>query len=114
RGRPGLLQRRGPDLHRRPAGRGGGVGRATPRGPPVTAVGERAPDFTLTDQNGRQVTLSEAVTQRHALLVFFPFAFSSICTGELLEIQLNIHRFDNDRVLTYGISCDAQESLRAW
>lgn len=80
----------------------------------MTAVGERAPDFTLTDQNGRQVTLSEAVTQRHALLVFFPFAFSSICTGELLEIQLNIHRFDNDRVLTYGISCDAQESLRAW
>lgn len=82
--------------------------------PGAPQVGQTAPDFTLTNQRGEPVTLSAAVADRHALLVFFPFAFSSICTGELLEIQLNIHRFDNDRVLTYGISCDAQESLRAW
>lgn len=78
-------------------------------------VGEQAPDITLKDQHGTPVTLSDEVAQgRRALLVFFPFAFSSICTNELLEIQLNIDRFDNDRVRPYGVSCDASFALKAW
>lgn len=84
---------------------------------PATAypqVGETAPDLTLPDQNGQTLTLSEAVRDRHALLVFYPFAFSSICTGELLEIQLNVDEFVNDRVQVYGISCDPQHAIRAW
>lgn len=79
------------------------------------AVGDPAPDFTLTDQHGHQHTLSTAVGgRRHALLVFVPFAFSGICTGELVEVQLNIDRFVNDRVQVYAVSCDPLESLRAW
>jgi peroxiredoxin (alkyl hydroperoxide reductase subunit C) len=77
-------------------------------------VGDPAPDFTLTDQGGQAHTLSEVTRDRHALLVFFPFAFSGICTGEMLEIQLNIDRFVNERVQVYGISCDPRESLRYW
>jgi peroxiredoxin (alkyl hydroperoxide reductase subunit C) len=77
-------------------------------------VGDRAPDFELLDQRGCPVRLSEAVADKHALLVFFPFAFSGICTGELLEIQLNIDRFVNDKATVFGISCDARESLRYW
>lgn len=77
-------------------------------------VGDTAPDFTLTDQTGATVTLSQAVADRHALLVFFPFAFSSICTGELLEISLNIDEFVNDRVNVYAISCDPRHSQAAW
>ncbi|HLS44332.1 MAG TPA: peroxiredoxin [Ornithinicoccus sp.] len=85
-------------------------------GAPVVApvVGDLAPDFTLTDQHGGEVTLSEVVRERHALLVFFPFAFSSICTGELLEIQLNVDEFVNDRVNVYGISCDPTHAQAAW
>lgn len=78
------------------------------------ALGAPAPDFSLTDQNGQQVTLSEVVADRHALLVFYPFAFSSICTGELLEIQLNVDMFVNDRVQVYGLSCDPSPALRTW
>ena len=77
-------------------------------------VGEPAPDLTLPDQHGEPVTLSEAVRDRAALLVFFPAAFTSICTGELLEVQLDIDRFANDRVQVHGISCDPTSSLRAW
>ncbi|MFK5583821.1 MULTISPECIES: peroxiredoxin [unclassified Serinicoccus] len=77
-------------------------------------VGTSAPDFSLPDQSGRRTTLSSAVADRHALLVFYPFAFSSICTGELLEIQLNVDEFVNDRVQVYGISCDPTHALRAW
>ncbi|SRR5699024_6841744 len=80
----------------------------------VPAVGQPAPDFTLTDQTGAVVTLSEVTRDRHALLVFFPFAFSSICTGELLEIQLNVDEFVNDRVNVYAISCDPRHAQAAW
>lgn len=86
---------------------------ATPVGG-APQVGEAAPDFTLTDQRGEPVTLSTAVADRHALLVFFPFAFSSICTGELLEIQLNVDEFVNDRVNVYAISCDPRHAQAAW
>lgn len=76
--------------------------------------GDRAPALSLPDQYGEPLTLAEAVADRHALLVFYPFAFSSICTGELLEIQLNIDEFVNDRVQVYGVSCDPTHSLKAW
>jgi len=77
-------------------------------------IGGRAPELALVDQAGELHTLSTVVADRHALLVFYPFAFSSICTGELLEIQLNIDEFVNDRVQVYGISCDPAPALRAW
>ncbi|MFJ6132705.1 peroxiredoxin [Janibacter terrae] len=78
------------------------------------AVGAHAPDFTLRDQNGRDVTLSEHLGERAVLLVFYPFAFSGICTGELGEIRDDLGRFESDRVTTWAISCDPMFSLRAW
>lgn len=75
---------------------------------------EPAPDFTLRDQYGVEHTLSSVVADKCALLVFYPFAFSGICTGELLDIQLNIDRFENDRVQVLGLSCDASPALKSW
>lgn len=83
-----------------------------PAGSPMQ--GDRAPDLTLPDQQGEPFTLSQAVADRPVLLVFFPFAFSSICTGELLEVQLNIDEFDNERVQVVGISCDSPYALKHW
>lgn len=77
-------------------------------------AGDPAPDFTLRDQYGAAHTLSDVVKHKNAMLVFFPFAFSGICTGELLEIQLNIDRFENDAVQVFGISCDASPALKSW
>ncbi|WP_130013636.1 peroxiredoxin [Serinicoccus sediminis] len=82
--------------------------------PAPPQVGQQAPELVLTDQSGERHTLSTVVADRHALLVFYPFAFSSICTGELLEIQLNIDEFVNDRVQVLGVSCDPPPALRAW
>ncbi|GAA5157130.1 peroxiredoxin [Ornithinimicrobium tianjinense] len=81
---------------------------------PGLGPGDRAPELVLPDQHDDPVRLSELVADRHALLVFFPFAFSPICTGELLEIQLNIDEFVNDRVQVVGVSCDPRHALRAW
>jgi len=84
-------------------------GRDTP-----LSVGDLAPDFTLLDQSGSTFTLSSARADRAVLVVFFPFAFSGLCTGELTEIRDDLGRFDNDRVQVVAISCDPSFSLRAW
>ncbi|MGL5858045.1 MAG: peroxiredoxin [Angustibacter sp.] len=79
---------------------------------PGPEVGAAAPDFTLKDQQGQDVTLS--TLDRAALLVFYPFAFSGICTGELCQIRDDLSAFENDAVRVMGISCDPMWSLRAW
>ena len=77
-------------------------------------VGDVAPDFTLKDQNGVDVSLSALRGQKNVLLVFYPFAFSGICTGELHEIRDDLGSFVGDDVEVLTISCDPMFSLRGW
>lgn len=77
-------------------------------------VGSIAPDFTLTDQNGEELTLSELVEDTPVALVFFPLAFSGICTGELCELRDNLAIFDDAKVRLVGISVDSTFALKAW
>ena len=53
---------------------------------PVEA-GQEAPDFTLRDQNGSEVTLSAFRGEKNVVLVFYPLAFTPTCTGELCAIR---------------------------
>jgi len=85
---------------------------ATPTAP--IAVGEHAPDFTLKDQNGQDVTLSSFRGDKNVVIVFYPFAFSGICTGELCEIRDDLASFVSDDVQVLAISCDHMFSQRAW
>lgn len=78
------------------------------------SVGDTAPDFTLRDQNGADVHLGSFVGEKAVLLVFYPFAFSGICTGELGEIRDDLGSFVSADVATLAISCDPMFSLRAW
>ncbi|MDE9367512.1 peroxiredoxin [Luteipulveratus sp. YIM 133132] len=80
----------------------------------VPAVGAVAPEFTLPDQYGQPTALADLRDGRAALLVFYPFAFSRICTSELAAVQRELDRFQGDRVRTVGVSCDAVYSLKAW
>ncbi len=73
-----------------------------------------APDFTLADEHGQQVSLADFRGHKGVLLVFYPFAFSGICTGELGAIQDDLGRYQNDRVQVLAISCDPMFTLRAW
>ena len=50
-------------------------------------VGDTAPDFELEDQNGKKVKLSQFKGKKNVILVFFPFAFSPVCTNELGELK---------------------------
>lgn len=78
------------------------------------AVGSEAPDFTLKNHNGEEVTLSDFRGKKNVVLVFFPMAFTGICTGELCEIRDNSSIFVSDDVQVLGISCDTSASQKAF
>ena len=77
-------------------------------------VGTEAPDFTLNDYNKEQVKLSDYRGQKNVLLVFYPFAFSGICTGELCQLRDEFADYDGKGVQVLGVSVDTPFSLKAW
>jgi peroxiredoxin len=79
------------------------------------AVGAHAPDFTLADQHGGSVTLSESGALGHnVLLVFYPFAFTGTCTGELAAMRDRLGELTNDTTDLIAVSCDSMYSLRVF
>ena len=78
------------------------------------AVGAEAPDFTLPDYNKEQVSLSDFRGKKNVLLVFYPFAFSGVCQGELCQVRDDLADFQNDDVQVLGVSVDTPFSLKAW
>src|SRR5689334_8839608 len=77
-------------------------------------VGTEAPDFTLKDQNNEEVTLSSFRGDRSVLVVFYPFAFSGICTGELTAVRDDLASFQNPDVQILAVSVDHPFALKAW
>lgn len=80
-------------------------------------LGEIAPDFTLkTRSNGenRDVTLSAHRGKEHVVLLFFPGAFTPVCTAELCDVSGGIAQYTGLNAVVYGISTDSRYSLEAW
>ena len=77
-------------------------------------VGAPAPEFTLPDQYGQPISLSETLADKSVLLVFYPFAFSGVCTGELNGFRDRLGDFETDTTTLLTISCDPMYSLRAF
>jgi len=71
-------------------------------------IGDLAPDFTLPNQFGEDVTLSQFRGVKPVVLVFYPLSFSGICTGELCEIRDNFARFESNEVELLAISVDSK------
>lgn len=79
----------------------------------VPAVGEPAPDFELSNQFGEPIRLSD-LRGRSVVLVFYPFAFSGICTGELCELRDNLALFEDAGAVVLGVSVDSKFVQRAY
>jgi peroxiredoxin len=79
----------------------------------VPAVGELAPDFELVNQFGEPVRLS-GLRGRNVVVVFYPFAFSGICTGELCEIRDNLALFEGADAAVLAVSVDSKFAQRAY
>jgi mycoredoxin-dependent peroxiredoxin len=77
-------------------------------------VGDRAPDFELTDQHRGLVRLSSYAGRKAVLIVFYPFAFSGVCTGELSGLRDRLGDFETDRSTLVTASCDPVFTQRAF
>jgi mycoredoxin-dependent peroxiredoxin len=75
-------------------------------------TGQPAPDFTLRNQHGQDVALADFRGRKNVVMVFYPWAFSGVCSGELAEIRDNLADLQNDASELVAISCDAMYSLR--
>ena len=71
-------------------------------------IGDDAPDFSLANQFGETVTLSDFRGKKPVVVVFYPLSFSGICTGELCELRDNFARFERDGVELLAISVDSK------
>lgn len=79
----------------------------------MTDVGQQAPDFTLRDQDGQKVTLSELRGQT-VVLVFYPLDWSPGCTDHLNIYQEVLGDFEAQGARLYGISVDSAFSHKAF
>lgn len=76
--------------------------------------GTKAPDFELKNQHGELIKLSDFRGEKNVVLVFYPFAFTGVCTGEVCEIQKELPRLQNDSVQVLGISNDSPFAQRVF
>jgi peroxiredoxin len=77
-------------------------------------VGELAPDFELRDQHGTPVRLSDRRGAKNVVLVFYPFAFSSVCSGEMCALRDSFPEVSRPDVELMAVSVDTTFSLRTW
>ncbi|MGK2881453.1 MAG: peroxiredoxin [Mycobacterium sp.] len=77
-------------------------------------AGAPSPDFTLKDQNGQRITLSDFQGKKNVLLVFFPLAFTGICQGELDEIRDRRSEYDTDDTTTLAVSVGPPPTHKVW
>lgn len=76
-------------------------------------IGEQAPAFEVPSTSGGSLSL-ESLRGRNVVIVFFPFAFTGICTGELCTLRDRELDFRSDEAAVLGISCDSRQTLQAF
>lgn len=77
-------------------------------------VGEQAPDFELKDQHGSPVRLSSFQGTKNVVLVFYPLAFSGVCSGELSALRDDFPEITREDVELLTVSVDSTFVLRTW
>ncbi|GHA91841.1 MULTISPECIES: peroxiredoxin [Streptomyces] len=73
-----------------------------------------APDFELKDNHGRTVKLSDFRGEKNVVLLFYPFAFTGVCTGELCALRDELPKFENDDTQLLAVSNDSIHTLRVF
>ncbi|MEW6543801.1 MAG: peroxiredoxin [Nitrospirota bacterium] len=81
---------------------------------PEIKVGDSAPDFTLKDQDQKDVKLSEYLGKKNVVLAFYPLDWSPVCTGENKCLTDDMPNFQSANAEIFGISTDSFFSHKAW
>ena len=79
----------------------------------VVEKGKIIKDFTLVDQNEKEISLADFEGKK-VLLSFHPLAFTSICAKQMKALEDNYEQFEKLNTVLFGISVDAQPSKTAW
>lgn len=74
-------------------------------------VGQHAPEFRLFNTDKKEIKLSD-LKGKNVLLLFIPFAFTGVCTGELCSVRDNMNVYSNGNAEVFGISVDTPFSLK--
>jgi len=77
-------------------------------------IGDLAPDFVLKDQHGTDVKLSALRGTKNVVLVFYPLAFSGVCSGELCELRDSFPESEREDVELLTVSVDSVFVHRTW
>jgi len=80
-------------------------------------LGTKAPDFSLptkTADGPKQVKLSDNFGKRNTLLLFFPMAFTGVCTTEMCDVSQGLSAYTDLNAEVYGISGDNPFAQEAW
>jgi peroxiredoxin len=77
-------------------------------------VGSEAPDFTLKNQDGEDVTLSSFRGKKNVVVLFYPLTFTGVCEGELCAVRDDLSSFQNDKVQILAVSVDSRFAHKVW
>ena len=77
-------------------------------------IGQPAPEFTLSDQDGNPVSLQDFRGIKSVALVFYPFTFSGLCEDELCAIRDDYSSFTDAGVQVLAVSCNAKHAQKLW
>ena len=80
-------------------------------------VGSKAPDFTLKSKTAAglsDVTLSKNLGSKNTVLLFFPLAFTGVCTTELCDVTAGLAQFSSLNADVIGVSVDSPFAQEAW
>jgi len=77
-------------------------------------VGDTAPDFTLKDQDQKDVKLSDFKGKKNVVLAFYPLDWSPVCTGENKCLTDDFPNFQQSNAEVFGVSADSFFSHKAW
>ena len=81
------------------------------------SVGTKAPDFTLKTKRGedlKDVKLSDNFGKKKSVLLFFPLAFTGVCTKEMCDVSAGLSAYEKLDAAVYGISVDSPFTHGAW
>ena len=79
-------------------------------------VGSKAPDFTLKSKTPAdvEVKLSNNFGKKNTVLLFFPLAFTGVCTQEMCDVTAGLGQYADLEAVVYGISVDSPYAQEAW
>ena len=76
-------------------------------------IGDKAPDFSLKDQDSKDFKLSD-FKGKNVLLSFHPLAWTGVCAKQMKSLEANFEEFEKLNTIAVGINVDTVPSKKAW